>query len=112
MNAVAQHLADAASELAAANAKPMQIRAIDATMDKLIEDEDLGTVLQAIVRVCKSRMRRDDRARLTSGTSWETAMDSIEAVAIELSELDFEGEKIEEPPPCRGCRTGSPICTC
>lgn len=112
MNAVAQQLTDAANELAAANVRPLQIRAIDEQMDRLIGEEDLGHVLQAIVRVCQRRMLRDAREGYTSHDSWEAAMEAIDCAAADLSDLDFVGEKIEEDPPCRGCRSGDVRCTC
>jgi hypothetical protein len=112
MGEVAQQLSDAANELAEANARPMQIRALDAKMDELIGDEDLGHVLQSIARVCKARVTRDWRRGYTSANSWQEAADTLETAASDLGNLDFEGERIEEDPPCRGCRIGSEVCTC
>lgn len=112
LQAVAQHLSDAAAELAAANKQPLGIRIIDEQMDALVGESDLPRVLESLHRIALKRVRRDAREGWTSRAAWQEAADALDCIAADLSGLDYVGEQVTEEPPCRGCRVGSEVCTC
>jgi hypothetical protein len=89
---------------------PQEI-ALDATVERLVDEDGPRKLIESMVRVCLSRASRDLAAESTSYRAWQDIAETLDIVSAELAG-DFEGESFEPFVPCRSCRAGGEACSC
>lgn len=83
-----------------------QKQALDAAVERLIDEDGPRWLIESVARVCASRA--DLAADSTSYRAWEDAAETLDIVALEIGG-DFAGEPIKPFVPCRSCRVSGGV---